>query len=182
MRSTSSNPVRLLAAFCGVVLAAITALISIAASEASPRPVAYSGYYIARADTDSVAVRLDSLLLDSLQVTSGDSLGFLDSLGLGLDSLGLGLDSLAVDSLRADSLAQRDTLEISNFTYVPRYIPRVQRDGFMANIRPRKDQPFSANMGTYWRHQIELDSLSNEFRITEKVWGSRCSFSANRRL
>ncbi|ARA94589.1 cell surface protein SprA [Rhodothermaceae bacterium RA] len=52
-----------------------------------------------------------------------------------------------------------------------RYLPRFRRDPFSASVLPRHRRPLGPDLGTFWRHRVELDSTRNVFRVREQVGG-----------
>ncbi|MEM1093467.1 MAG: cell surface protein SprA [Bacteroidota bacterium] len=92
------------------------------------------------------------------------------------DSDSTALDSLALDSLRLDSLAADST---DSTFYAPRalnYLTRPRVDRRSALLFPRSQRAMSLRLGSYWEHQVELDSTEDVIRITEQVGESDVRF------
>ncbi len=98
--------------------------------------------------------------------------------GVPMDSLAADLPPMATpDTTRTDSLlaAEPDTSRVeragamSDSTRVDRYVPSFGRDRYTADIVPRKRRPLSTRLGTYWRHEIKLDSTGNAYIAREIV-------------
>ncbi len=122
---------------------------------------------LARADTDSVAVTLPIPGADStvtLPPTLDPSLLQPDSTLARADSLSFP-DSLVID----DSLAVVDSLAFPDSARIFKYLPRVKRDRLTASLFPRKQRAFQTKLGSYWRHEIKLDSTQNRYIVKEFV-------------
>jgi cell surface protein SprA len=76
--------------------------------------------------------------------------------------------TLLPDTLAADSVAA-DTLEavLRNLLIPGRSLLRPERPS--ASLLPRRTAALSARIGTYWRHQVELDSTGQYFLARERV-------------
>ncbi|MEM1043479.1 MAG: cell surface protein SprA [Bacteroidota bacterium] len=96
-------------------------------------------------------------------------LDFLDDVLLADSSLA---DSLVEgDSVRADSLATlADTTEaLPDTGFAARLLPPFRRDRYSASLAPRRRRALGAGLGTYWQRRVELDSVSSDYTITERV-------------
>ncbi|GMQ81933.1 MAG: cell surface protein SprA [Rhodothermia bacterium] len=143
-------------------LAVSAVLVSTAATDPQVGSRSYGPYYISAADTDTVAVQIDSLLnvrlrLDSL-IEVGDDVDSLSTVRTHVDSLLIALNLIA-----ADTLAPIDTVLIR------KYFPPVKRDAESASIFPRRRRPFSTKFGRYWIHSIEYDTLAQTYTSRERV-------------
>ncbi len=121
-------------------------------------------YLAARADTDTTALRTDSLSLDRL---AADTLG-LDSLSRGAAPADSAFGAATADSVRADSaLAAGDSVRALQ------YLPRFSGDRFAASPVMRSARPLGARFGSYWRTEVELDSAGAlEYTARERVGGA----------
>ena len=81
------------------------------------------------------------------------------------DSVAIDLSDLSLDSLRADTT---DSLAADTSRFA-RWIPRFGRDSRSSSIFPRMVRPLSTRLGSYWRHEVELDSTSNLYVSRERV-------------
>lgn len=151
----------LLALIAGSVLASIV-LVSTAATDHQAGQRSYSLSWVAMADTDSVAIQLDSLArlrteLDSLLFGGGD----LDSLSTAAQRL----DSL-ISVLRESAPAVVDTLDT---VLIRKYFPSFKRDARISSIFPRKGRPFYPKFGRYWSHRIDFDTTKRTYTSREYV-------------
>lgn len=160
--SCSPSPLRRLLSIVIAALAVSVVLVSSAANDQGFSARSYSTRYVAAADTDSVAVQIDSLLivrgmLDSLLTAGGNA----DSLDILLTDIEMQL--VRLDSIAADTLAPVDTVLIR------KYFAPVRKDAPSASIFPRSARAFSTKFGRYWTHQVEFDTLARTFTIHERV-------------
>jgi len=148
MRSNERHSAGLLTMLVGTACMITFALLNSIASGGSYDTENIHGLLYVRPDTDSVAVKrgiFDFLLSDTTEVDT---------------TL---VDSLLADSLTADTLARLDT------GLAAVYLPPVLRDRRTAALFPRKKRPLSARIGTYWRHEVQLDSTDFVFRAFERI-------------
>jgi cell surface protein SprA len=159
-RDEGGRAIRTLAGL--VSFAAVAAWVLVGRASPEPAGTGYRWQVAARADTDSVAARLDSLALDAASrsaVRSAMLQGLLvarsdtDSVAARLDSLALDSTSVAADT----GLAQH---------YLPTW-----RDWRTARSTPRRNRPLGAKFGTYWRQSVEFDTTARTFRVHEQVGG-----------
>jgi cell surface protein SprA len=148
-RSPPSHPLRLLALLVGGALAVLAALAGRATADGWPLPTVLAPAaagddlrqpHLARADTDTVKVRPDSLALDSLA-----------------------LDSLALDALGADTLAWADTGRAAL------YLPRWRLRSPLSAPFPHRRGPLLPPLGRYWQTQVVLDSTQLQYVARERV-------------
>ena len=157
-----SRPARRLFAIVAAALVISAVLVSTAATDPHVGSRSYGPFYISAADTDTVAVRIDSLLIIRLRLDSlmevGEDLDSLSTVRSHIDSLLVQLNLIA-----ADTLAPIDTVLIR------RYFPPVRRDAESASIFPRRKRAFSTRLGRYWIHTIEYDTLAQMYTSHERV-------------
>ncbi|MCZ6704937.1 MAG: cell surface protein SprA, partial [Bacteroidetes bacterium] len=143
-------------------LAVSAVLVSTAATDPNMGSRSYGPLYISAADTDTVAIRIDSLQIVRLRLDSlieiGDDFDSLTTVRDRLDSLLIELNLIA-----ADTLAPIDTVLIR------KYFPPVRRDAESASIFPRRKRAFSTLFGRYWTHTIEYDTLAQTYTSHERV-------------
>ena len=157
-----SRPARRLFAIVAAALVISAVLVSTAATDPHVGSRSYGPFYISAADTDTVAVQIDSLLIIRLRLDSlmevGEDLDSLSTVRSHIDSLLVQLNLIA-----ADTLAPIDTVLIR------RYFPPVRRDAESASIFPRRKRAFSTRLGRYWIHTIEYDTLAQMYTSHERV-------------
>ncbi|MFB3133193.1 MAG: cell surface protein SprA, partial [Rhodothermales bacterium] len=171
------RPLRTLSWLAGSALVLLGILLGSAARGEAPE----SGWsFVARADTDSVAVTApEALRADTDSVAVGLPIGLvLAADSLVMDSLRVLIDSLGVDSLRAliDSLGADSLLALIDVLAPPdtafrvrRYLAVPRGDRVTASLFPRQQRPFSAKMSALWQHKVELDSTGQFFIARETV-------------
>lgn len=186
------RPLRTLTFLAGGALVLLVALVGSSARGDAPAAEWYQRL-VARADTDSVAVLptvrdtgevLEANLRERLMgrfIAPADT----DSVFIGLDSLRAVIDSLGTDSLRAradslglealralaDSLAQTDSLFVQADTNyrVQKYLSGRRYDSRAASLFPRQKRPLSTTLGSYWQHDLQLDSTGYFYVARETV-------------
>lgn len=155
VRSRVLHPFRALVALLGGALVILVAVVSSVATGHAPDPHVARMFVAARADTDSVAV--DRPLLDGLRPEPEDTTA---------------TDTTAAaraDSIRTDSLTAADSLALPDTGLVPRYFRTGMRDRWAASPLQRQTRPFLPKLGSYWRHQILLDSTEQVYIARELV-------------
>lgn len=121
---------------------------------------------ISRSDTDTVKVRLPKDLPTRVaQPMKTDTLRQV----LRPDST----NKVLPDSMRS----VLDTLRL-----VPRYITSKSRLGLMADPRFRRNRPFSAPIPTTWKHDVQLDSLSQSFFVRDVVGNQEVRYTTRAEL
>ena len=183
--SRDHRPLRTLTFLAGGALVLLVALVGSSARGDAPAADWYQRL-VARADTDSVAI--NPALLDTDAVLNMGSFiapADTDSVFIGLDSLRAVIDSLGTDSLRAradslapealralaDSLAQTDSMLVQADTNyrVQKYLSGRRHDSRAASLFPRQKRPLSTTLGSYWRHDLQLDSTGQYYVARETV-------------
>lgn len=69
-------------------------------------------------------------------------------------------DSVNVDT--TDSLIWTDSTGLA-----PRYLRALRQDRPYSFLMPRQQRPLLPKLGSYWKHEIELDSTENVFNVRE---------------
>ncbi len=174
------HPVHVLSGLVGGAVAAAIVLFSITAAARVPDRSTVSSRLYVSADTDSVDA-LGSSAIDSSAApigispdTSDRSLTPNEPSLAPVDTSLAPTDSALIDSLLESSLTLADTLDVdtTDTLETPRadfYLPSRRQDSRAASAIQRKKRPFYPGLGTYWRHDVELDSTERKFRIRESV-------------
>ena len=160
------RPLRTLSWLAGSALALLAVLMGSVAQGDAPETRG-TWWYTARADTDSVAVAApEAIRADTDTVAVPPGVAPVDSLGG--DSLGFLFDILGQAALRTflDSLEQArpDTA-----FRVRRYLSVPRPDRLTASLFPRRQRPLSSKLGSYWTHEIRLDSTGQFFTARETI-------------
>ena len=83
------------------------------------------------------------------------------------------LDSLLGDSLLANALMDLESVSDTTDTlHTPRadfYLPSRPSDTWTASPIQRRQRPFFPRLGSYWTHEVELDSTEQRFTVREYV-------------
>ncbi|MFV1980847.1 MAG: cell surface protein SprA, partial [Rhodothermia bacterium] len=126
------------------------------------------------------SVEVIHALADSVEVI-GAGADSVEVIGAGADSVEV-IDALAEDStgirIEPDSLlaAVTDTVRADSAmvdsSIVDRYIPKFRSDGYSASPFPRRKDNLSLRLGSYWRHEIKMDSTGRRYISREMVAGS----------
>jgi len=138
-------------------------------------------------DTDSVAIDIDAVAADTdsvavdpdpAEIDTGADLVDTDSVAADVqepvDTTLILTDSTAIDSLLMSMQVLADTIDsdTTDTLHTPRadfYLPSRPRDLRTASPIQRRKRPFYPGLGSYWRHEVELDSTEREFTIRESV-------------
>ncbi len=118
------------------------------------QPVLFKPRHISRSDSDTVKVKLPKDIPTRKQTTTPP------------DTIRQVIKPDSTERVLPDSMrTASDTLRL-----VPRYLEASKpRLGLMAHPNFRRNRPFSAPLPSNWKHDIQLDSLSNSYLIRDLV-------------
>ncbi|HUF08707.1 MAG TPA: hypothetical protein VMO47_05255, partial [Rhodothermales bacterium] len=109
---------------------------------------------------------------DTLAVISDIPFGVADSLAVPIDTL-LGLRDSLPDSLAADTTGADST---RSWRLAERYLGSLGPDSYMASPFPRRKPVLLPRLGSYWRHEIKMDTTGSRYISKETVGGQNVRF------